>query len=136
MKITNEKLDRIFSINIRLKSTDDYGSGICFICKKPMNYHGLVCGHMIKRRHERFRWYKDNTGCICPKCNGLEESTIAEPMRDLKIHELGIDTVEQMEREIHLSFKMTNWDKECLFRKLKKECKEMLKEKMFNVKLP
>ena len=101
-----------------------------------MNYHGLVCGHMIRRRHERFRWSFDDTAAICPKCNELEESNIAEPMRDHKIIELGLENVEQMERDIHKPFKMCNWDKEQLYKKLRNECKEMLKEKMFSVNLP
>jgi hypothetical protein len=136
MKNINEKLDQIFSINVRLKAVNDYGHTNCPLCGKPMNYHGLVLGHMIRRRHERFRWSFVNCDAICPGCNAKEEYQLNEPMRDYKISTLGPEIVEQMERDIHKPFKMTNWDKETLFKQLKAECKILLKDKMFEVKLP
>lgn len=136
MKDINKKLDTIFSINVRLKAVNDYGHASCPICGKVMTYYGLVLGHMIKRRHERFRWSFENCDAICASCNGKEEYLITDLMRNHKIKTIGIDRVEEMERDIHKPFKMTNDEKIALFKQLKAECKELLKDKIFNVKLP
>ena len=134
-KIIN-KLDTLHSIYLRLEATDENGQGNCAICDAPTTYDNLVCGHMIKRRHTQFRWNKRNTAAICSHCNGIEESTTQEPMRDFKISVIGFDEVNSMYQQSRTSYKFSRVDKDTLLKTRRLQCRNLLKTKNFNVTIP
>lgn len=142
MKNIDKKLDDVFAIWIKLKYTNDEGWGQCYTCAtpKPLHYKNMDCGHypQIPREHHQFKW---NAECKlhrpqCVDCNRFKHG-LAEPFRDRLVSELGFEAVSKMEFDSRKPFKdLGRWDKETLFKKLKKECQEMLKEKMFSISLP
>lgn len=137
MKSIDSKLDTIHSIWKRLKVVDENGNGNCEVTGEPFTFWTLVCGHMIKRRHTKYRWDDYNTAAIDPEVNSKEESdSLYEPMRDYKVSTIGLDLVEEMERSVHLPFKMTHTEKDTLLRTRRLQCRELLKDKNFNVQIP
>lgn len=135
MKSIYKRLDTIFSILIRLKYTDDNGKGNCYTCGNPLTYHTGQCGHYIKRGNVFTRWDSNNARIQCEECNCIKDGFVSA-FRDRLVSELGYKEVAQMEFESKKPYKMFEFDKESLFKQLKAECKELLKDKMFNVSLP
>lgn len=133
----DKTLKEAHSIYIRLKATDENGTGNCKCCGKPLTFKTMACGHFIKSRHLLYRWFEPNTEGICYECNGIEESDpLLEPMRDYKIRELGIEEVEQVERNVHKPFKMSSWDKDTLLKTRRLQIKSLLRDKNFTVNIP
>lgn len=135
MKNIDKRLDTIFSIYIRLKYTDDNGIGYCYTCNDKHNYFEFDCGHFIRRGNTQFRWYKNNGKLQCIKCNRELDGNL-EVYRDRLINDIGLYDIARMEFQSKQAYKWSKSDKTELFKQLKTECKELLKEKMFNVKLP
>jgi len=61
-KSTNlkDKLDKIFSLYIRLRDADENGTVQCFTSGKLMHYKKAHAGHYISRRHLSTRWDEIN----------------------------------------------------------------------------
>lgn len=136
MNNINKRLDDIFAIHVKLTHTNDEGFGKCYTCGTPLHYREMDCGHypQIPREHTQFKWDVRLHKPQCVDCNRFKDG-LPEPFRDRLLHELGTEKLSQIEFDSHKPFKMSNWDKELLYKKLRNECKEMLKEKMFNVNL-
>ena len=73
MKITQVKLDILFSKFIRLRDTDDLGYGNCITCNKPFHYYDLECGHFRKRGNLCTRWNENNAHAQCVECNRKDD---------------------------------------------------------------
>lgn len=67
--MTEAKLDKAFSLWIRLRDSDDTGHCKCVTCGKIMHYRDAHCGHFISRRHKATRWNEQNCSSQCPYCN-------------------------------------------------------------------
>jgi hypothetical protein len=134
MSSLDKKLDTNHSVWIRLLAVDENGKGECACCGDKMPFNLLVCGHFIKRRHTRFRWSKQNTEAICPDCNRKDEEGL-NIMREFKFNQLGVDVVEQMERAIHLPYKISKYDKETLLRTRRLQIRKLLENKNFTVNI-
>lgn len=135
----DKKLETIHSIVVRLKAVDEDGNGACPLCgNDKINYWSLVCGHFIRRRHGKFEYCFDNTDAICPACNKEDEELtgLKEPFRDYKVSTLGFEKVEQMERDIHKPFKWFKHEKNELLKLRRKEARELLNDKNFQVNIP
>lgn len=63
-----DKLDRIFSIYIRLRDTKN-GVGNCCTCGRLTEFNGGHCGHFISRRHQATRFNEKNCALQCVSCN-------------------------------------------------------------------
>jgi hypothetical protein len=64
-----DKLDKIFSLYIRLRDSDHFGYGNCVTCNKRVFYKEAHCGHFMSRRHLSTRWDEDNCALQCVACN-------------------------------------------------------------------
>ena len=64
-------LDTIFSIFIRLRSSNEYGYCQCFTCGKVGHYKtgGMQNGHFQSRKHLSTRFDEDNCQVQCVACN-------------------------------------------------------------------
>ena len=63
------KLDKEFSLFIRLRAVNYSGYGNCFTCGKLIHYKDGHCGHFISRRHKATRWHEQNCALQCIACN-------------------------------------------------------------------
>ena len=64
-----KKLDKYFSLWIRLKDADSNGYNFCFTCNKFDHYKNLQNGHFISRKYLSTRFDEQNCAPQCPKCN-------------------------------------------------------------------
>jgi hypothetical protein len=64
-----KKLDKIFSVFIRLESTDREGYAICFTCSRKEYWRKIQCGHFQSRRFMSTRFHVLNCRPQCYACN-------------------------------------------------------------------
>lgn len=64
-----KKLDKYFSLYIRLKDADNDGYNYCYTCNKKEYYKYLQNGHFISRRYLATRFDEQNCKPQCPACN-------------------------------------------------------------------
>lgn len=119
-----EKLDRVFSIYIRVLYADFQGFVSCYTCELRLNWKEAQCGHFIRRNHSSVRFHKNNCRPQCNECNvtksGMEDS-FEEHLRD----DLGDEEVDAL---IELGKKEKNYSDD-EYKELIHFYKEQLKEK-------
>ena len=64
-----KKLDKWFSIFIRLRNADDNGNNVCCTCGVVQNWKKLQCGHFVSRKHMATRFLELNCFAQCVSCN-------------------------------------------------------------------
>jgi len=64
-----KKLDRIFSLYIRLRDSDKKGFCKCISCQKKFLFEDVDAGHFIGRRHLSTRYDPENVYAQCRYCN-------------------------------------------------------------------
>lgn len=64
-----KKLDKLFSLYIRQRDSDEDGYGNCATCGKNGHYKEMDCGHFIPRGYHSLRWDERNSVLQCAKCN-------------------------------------------------------------------
>lgn len=64
-----KRLDKLWSIVIRLRDTDDYGNGRCCTCGKPLKFNEGDAGHFIGRGRYGTRYDLRNGALQCRDCN-------------------------------------------------------------------
>lgn len=62
-------LDRIFSLFIRLRASDEEGYATCFTCGQVKKYREGDAGHFIGRSAYSLRWSETNVQFQDKKCN-------------------------------------------------------------------
>lgn len=63
------KLDRVFSLYIRLRDVMPNGYVRCISCGKIKKFEDVDCGHFHSRRHMSTRYDEDNCSAECRYCN-------------------------------------------------------------------
>ena len=63
------KLDKIFSIYVRLKYADNNGNVQCFTCDNTHHYKSIQNGHFQSRRYMSTRFHVNNCRPQCYACN-------------------------------------------------------------------
>lgn len=72
-----KKLDKIFSIYIRLRDSDESGFCECITCGKIKYWREVDAGHYYSRRYLNVRWEEINVNAQCKGCNGFGNGEIA-----------------------------------------------------------
>lgn len=136
MNNLDKQLDTVFSKYIRLKYTDEDGNGNCFTCDDRYQFHFLQCGHFIKRAITLYRHDKNNARIQCKDCNEFKAGNM-EVYEDRLIDEIGIVKVAEMKFKTTQDFAgFTNFEKRQMLFNLRKQCRELLKDKNFNITIP
>lgn len=90
-----KKLDRVFSIFIRLRYAKKGGEVKCFTCDKPMHWRNSQCGHFMSRRYMSTRFHEQNCMVQCYGCNIMMSGN--QYIFGLRLDEMfGTGTAEQM----------------------------------------
>jgi hypothetical protein len=75
VKQLKAKLDKVFSIYIRVRDSEegvDGRVGLCITCEQPIGANGMrtgQAGHFISRRYNSTRFHEKNVHLQCAKCN-------------------------------------------------------------------
>lgn len=85
-KQLTSKLDKIFSLYIRLRDTDENGYFKCPTCGKIKAFKQADCSHYWSRRHTSTRWNEDNCCAECSHCLTPDALIL---MKDLTWKKLG-----------------------------------------------
>ena len=64
-----KELDRVFSIFIRMRDSNEDGDALCFTCGKADKWLNMDNGHYISRAHRSTRWNELNCHIQCKRCN-------------------------------------------------------------------
>ncbi len=64
-----KRLDMAFSWYMRLRYSDEDGTGECYTCGKKDHWTRLQNGHFISRKHYKTKWRSDNCRPQCYACN-------------------------------------------------------------------
>lgn len=67
--MSEKKLEKEFSLFIRLRDSNSEGYGQCCTCGKVIHYKDGHCGHFISRRHKATKYNEMNTALQCVSCN-------------------------------------------------------------------
>lgn len=70
------KLDRIFSLYIRLRDTMPNGYFKCISCGKIKPFAQADCGHYVNRQHMSTRFHEMNCNAQCRHCNRFMEGNM------------------------------------------------------------
>jgi len=135
MKLSPDKglLDRLFSIYIRLRDTDENGQGYCITCGERFGYRQLSCGHFVKRRHDILRWDTKNAYAQCFPCNIKDDDKLyRERLIQLKGERL-VDELDQLKNQ---TAKWQDWHVANMIKVNRLRCRELLKEKNFKITIP
>ena len=66
------KMDKVFSLFIRLRDSDDMGNGRCITCSKSVFWKESDAGHFISRTYLGTRFDPKNVNLQCKGCNGFK----------------------------------------------------------------
>jgi len=129
-------LDNIFSQNVRLRQTDDYGNGICCYCGKVVNYKEADNCHYILRKNMSLRINEFNCNIGHHECNIKDTNTKQHnKYKNFLIKKYGSEKVEELEqiaRGIHELWRNEIEEKIKYYRSWNKK---IAKDKMFQVNL-
>lgn len=121
------KLDKVFSLYIRLRDAMPGGYFRCISCGQIKPFEQADCGHFVNRQHMSTRFDEMNCNAQCRKCNRFMEGNIQDYRKGL-IKKYGEKAVILLEAKKHRARKYTDFEYNelikyysALVEKLKKE---------------
>lgn len=121
------KLDKVFSLYIRLRDAMPGGYFRCISCGQIKPFEQADCGHFVNRQHMSTRFDEMNCNAQCRKCNRFMEGNIQDYRKGL-IRKYGEKAVILLEAKKHRTRKYTDFEYNelikyysALVEKLKKE---------------
>lgn len=124
-----EKLDRIFSVYIRIKYSDDRGYCRCISCGKIHHWKDIQCGHYMSRRYMSTRWSEDNCRPQDVACNIFNQGAI-QAYRVALVKQIGEQRVNLIEaRARQETCKYGEFELNTLIHHYKNEVERIAKEK-------
>ena len=79
-----KKLDKIFSIYIRMRDADENGICTCIACGQRHYWKLMDAGHFVNRRYMGLRFSETNVNSECRYCNRFDEGNPVGYMEGLK----------------------------------------------------
>ncbi|MBD3180755.1 recombinase [Candidatus Poribacteria bacterium] len=134
MKALIRELDRVFSIYIRLRDTNENGAGRCISCNNPVSYSKMNAGHYISRNIKCIRWSEVNVNGQCVRCNMFYEGNIPG-YREGMIKKYGQQTLNDLELARHKTQKISRFELYTMIGLYKKEARKLLEGKNFTIKI-
>lgn len=99
------KLDRVFSLYVRLRDCMPNGYGVCISCSRIKPFEEMDCGHFFSRVNMSTRFHEDNCHCECRHCNRFVEDHLIGYQKNL-IRKIG---EERYNRLAVLSKQIKKW---------------------------
>lgn len=100
------KLDKVFSIYIRMKFADKEGYCTCYTCPKRLPWQSMQNGHFVSRSYLAVRWDENNCRPQCVGCNVFASGRPLEFEEHLK-NEIGDVAVEDLKSRRNQIVKLT-----------------------------
>lgn len=122
------KLDREFSLFIRLRDAMDNGHFKCISCGQIKPFEQADCGHYINRQHMSTRYDEINCNAQCRHCNRFMEGNIQNYRKGI-ISKYGEHKVELLEIRQNISRKYSDFEFEQLIKYYRALSRKFKKEK-------
>lgn len=103
------KLDRIFSLYIRLRDANPQGYTRCISCGKIIPWKEADCGHFVNRSHMATRYNEKNCNAQCRSCNRFDEGNNIGYIRGL-VKRYGQGVIEELEVLKHQESHWTDFE--------------------------
>lgn len=122
------KLDKEFSLFIRLRDCMPNGYFRCISCNQIKPYEQADCGHYINRQHMNTRFDEMNCNAQCRHCNRFMEGNIQNYRKRL-ISKYGEQRLILLEAKQSITRKYSDFEYEQLIKYYKALSKKLRKEK-------
>lgn len=132
-KSLEKSLDKLFSLYIRLRDTDENGYFKCPTCGRILPWGKADCSHYWSRTHKSTRWNEDNCVAECSYCNRFDSSHLDGLGRFLK-KKLGEQRFEMLHWLHNQPKKYSEFELAELVKMYRKKIVELKRTKNFVVK--
>ena len=124
-KSTNlkDKLDKVFSLYIRLRDSDENGFCTCYTCGKVAHYKEMQNGHFWSRTHLSTRFNEDNCKVQCVGCNIFKKGNYIVYTKKL-LKELGEEKFNELEQLKNSTVKILKAEYEQMIEQYNQKIKE------------
>lgn len=128
------KLDRIFSLYIRLRDTMPSGYFKCISCGQIKRFEQADCGHFYGRKHMATRYDEDNCSAECAACNRFVSDHLIGYQTNL-IKKIGLGRFELLGVKAHSAKKWCDFELEAMIKHYIGEVKRLSTEKGIKVNI-
>jgi len=125
------KLDKIFSIYIRLRDSDENGHGRCISCGKFIHYKDGDAGHYVSRKNLGLRYDEKNVNLQCVECNRFNEGNMIGYNHGL-VEKYGEGVISYLNSHIHNICKIGKSEYNESIKYYQKRVNELKKQKNIN----
>lgn len=118
-----KKLDKIFSIYIRMRDAKD-GICTCIACGQRHYWKLMDAGHFVNRRYMSLRYSETNCNAECRSCNRFDEGNPVGYIEGLKV-KYGEDIIDKLMITKKTSVKHTKFELETMIGYYKRKVWEL-----------
>lgn len=132
VKTLKAKLDRVFSVYIRIRDSDHNGYCKCISCGKIEHYKQVDCGHYVNRSHMSTRYNERNCNAQYRSCNRFDEGNNIGYTKGL-INKYGIKIINDLDILKHSHSHLSAFDYQIMIEHYIKETKKLCEEKRISI---
>lgn len=114
------KLDKIFSVYIRMRDADKDGICTCISCGDMKYWKLMDAGHFVNRRYMALRYSETNVNAQCRSCNRFDEGNSLGYALGLT-KKYGKNIIDKLRIAKKTSVKYTKFEFETMIRYYKKK---------------
>lgn len=129
-----KKLDRLFSLYIRLRDAMPNGYVRCISCGKIKTFDDVDCGHFYSRTHMATRFDEDNCNAECKFCNRFSADHLIAYQANL-IRKIGISRFEKLGLKAKSTCHWLDSELEDRIKYYSQKVNELSREKAIRVKV-
>lgn len=129
-----KKLDRVFSLYIRLRDAMPSGFVRCISCGKIKRFEDVDCGHYFSRTHMATRFDEDNCNAECRSCNRMSADHLIGYRKNL-VDKIGLNRIDRLDVLAHSQKHWLDSELEEKIRYYTAEVRRLSQEKGIHVNL-
>ena len=129
-----KKLDRVFSLYIRLRDAMPSGFVRCISCGKIKRFEDVDCGHYFSRTHMATRFDEDNCNAECRSCNRMSADHLIGYRTNL-VAKIGLNRIDRLDVLAHSQKHWLDSELEEKIRYYTAEVRRLSQEKGIHVNL-
>lgn len=122
------KLDKVFSLYIRLRDAMPSGYVRCISCGQIKKFEDVDCGHFFSRTHMATRFDEDNCHAECAYCNRFKADHLIDYQKNL-IRKIGHTRFNLLEAKAHSTKHYTDFELQALIDFYKQEVEKLRESK-------
>lgn len=128
------KLDKVFSLYIRLRDAMPNGYVRCISCGQIKRFEDVDCGHFHSRKNMSTRFDEENCNAECKYCNRFSADHLIGYQRNL-IQKIGKGRFDLLNVKAHTAKHYMDFELQGMYEHYKKECQRLSTLKGIKVNL-